>query len=186
MKDSLKRALLDGRFEDTEMGLLVPSERLFVQGVFYYNKRGEPEEQTRNMLVTEGRNYMLAAALKGGSVHTSWRIAPFAGDVTVQAAWTAATFTSAATEVTAYASATRPAWTGGDVSGGAVDSFASKAEIKATSDNVVIRGAALISASAKSSTAGTLLAAARFTSAKTLDTDEILDIGYGIQLVVAT
>lgn len=186
MKESLKRALLDGRFEDTEMGLLVPSERLFVQGVFHYNKRGEPEEQSRNMLVTQGRDYILSAALRGVSAHSTWFVAPFAGDVTVQATWTASNFTSAATEVTAYENAVRPIWTGGAVSGGAVDSYASKAEIKATTDGVVIRGAALLSASGKGATLGVLLAAARFTSTKTLDTDEILDIGYGIQLVVAT
>jgi hypothetical protein len=186
MKESLKRALLDGRFEDTEIGLLVPSERTIVSGVFCYGKRGEPLEFTRNMLTTEGRNYLLTAGLRGGTVHTSWFVAPFSGDVTVQATWTAANFNASATEVQAYVAATRPAWAGGSVSAGAVDSFAAKAEFKATTDGVVIRGAAMLSASAKASTSGTLLAAARFTSTKTLDTDEILDIGYGIQLVAAT
>jgi len=45
-----------------------------------------------------------------------------------------------------------------------------------------LRGAALISASGKGSTTGTLMAASRFTSDKNLDTGEILDVGYGLLL----
>lgn len=181
----LTRAIMDGRFEETEEGILFPRERTLVQGVFSYHKRGEPEEFAENMVVTQGRDYLLNVGLKGNAAAVNWYIAPFSGDVTVQATWTAATFTASATEVTAYESATRPSWTGGTVASGTVNSFAAKAEIKATSDAVVIRGAGMLSVSGKSATSGTLLAAARFPSTKTLDTDEILDIGYGIQLLVA-
>ena len=182
MNKQIARAILDGRFEETEQGLFVPTARAMVAGVFCYHKRGEPEEFASNRLVTQGLDYLLGVALKAVSPHTVWYIAPFSGNVTVQATWTAANFTASATEVTAYAAAARPTWTGGSVASGTVNSFASKAEIKATSDGVVIRGAGMLSASAKSATTGTLLAAAKFASAKTLDTDEILDIGYGVTI----
>ena len=178
----IDRAILDGRFEETEEGLFVPSARSMVQGVFRYAKRGEPEELSTNLVVTQGLNYVVGVALKAVSPITTWYVAPFSGDVTVQSTWTATNFTANATEVTAYEAAARPAWVGGAVAAGAVDSFAAKAEIKATQDAVVIRGAGMLSSSAKSGTTGTLLGASRFPSAKTLDEDEILDIGYGFTL----
>ena len=177
--EKLARAIDDGRFEETELGLLVPSQRVMVSGRFFYGKRGEELEYSDNLVVTEGLNYLVGVALKGVTAITTWYIAPFSGAVTVQAAWTAANFTANSTEVTAYASATRPAWTGGSVAAGAVDSFAAKAEIAASS-TITIRGAGMISASAKSATTGTLLGASRFGSDKVLDTAEILDIGYGL------
>lgn len=180
--DKLKRAILDGRFEETELGLFVPSARTMVQGMFRYNKRGEPEEMSHNLVVTQGLNYIVGAALAAVSPITSWYVAIFGGDVVVVNTWTAANFTANATELTAYTSATRPAWTPGAVASGAVNSFAAKAEFVSNADGVVVRGAALISASAKSSISGTLLGASRFTSDKALDTDEILDVGYGIEL----
>jgi hypothetical protein len=186
MNDNLVRAILDGRFEETELGLFVPSERMLVAGRFVYNKLGEPEEHSDNLVVTEGLNYIVGVALKAVTPITSWFIAPFSGDVTVQATWTSANVTSNSTEVTAYASATRVAWVGGSVASGAVNSFAAKAAIVANANAVVIRGAFMISNSAKSATTGTLLGASKFPSAKTLDTGETLEIGYGLQLTAVT
>ncbi len=185
MNEKLARAIADGRFEETELGLFVPSERSMVKGVFCYGKRGEELEYSDNLVVTEGLNYIVGVALKATSPITAWFIAPFSGAVTVQATWTAANFTTNATEVTGYESATRPAWTGGSVTAGAVNSFAAKAEIKATS-SITIRGAGMISNATKSNTTGTLLGASRFGSDKVLDTDEILDIGYGLQITAVT
>ena len=180
--NKLKRAILDGRFEETELGLFVPSTRTLVQGVFKYNKRGEPEEMSHNLVVTEGLNYIVGVALAAVTPITAWYVAIFSGDVVVAGTWTAANFTANSTELTAYTAASRPAWTPGAVASGAVNSFASKAEFVSTADAITVRGAALLSASAKSSVVGTLLGASRFTSAKALDTGEILDVGYGIEL----
>lgn len=185
LTNDVKSQLQMGRFERTEDGIFVPSSRLLINGVFRYSKRGEPEEFSENLVVDQGLNYLIAAAIGDTSVISSWYIAPFSGDVTVLASWTAANFTANATEFTAYSSATRPAWGSGTVASGGVDSFSDKAEIASTSDSQVIRGAALISASAKSNTSGTLMAASRFPSDKNLDTGEILDIGYGLQLTAA-
>ena len=186
MKEQLVKAILDGRFEETEMGLFFPRERVMVAGRFAYNKKGEPEEFSDNLVVTQGRDYLAGVALNSVTPITSWFVAPFTADVTVQATWTAANFTANSTETTGYESATRPAWVGGSVASGAVNSFAAKAEIKATSDGVIIRGAGLVSNSAKSATTGTLLGASKFPSAKTLDTDEILEVGYGLSVTAVT
>lgn len=180
--ESMKRAILDGRFEETEVGLFVPSERTLIQGVVKYSKRGEPEETTHNLIVNEGLDYIVGVSTGAVAQISNWFVAVFSGDVTVQATWTAANFATNSTEFTQYDEAARPAWVPGAVSSGARDSFASKATFTSSVDAAVIRGAALISSSAKSGTGGTLMGATRFPSDKNLDTGEILDVGYGLQL----
>lgn len=182
LNDANKRAILDGNFEETENGVFIPTTRSLVQGVVKYNKRGEPEEVTSNLIVNQGLNYLLEAATSGTSAIGNWYVAVFSGDVTVQASWTAANFATNATEFTNYENANRPAWNASEVSGGARDSFAHKAEFKSTVDGATLRGAALISSSAKGGTAGVLMGATRFTSSKGLDEEEILDVGYGLQV----
>jgi len=182
LTDSVKKELRSGKFEVTEDGIFVPQERLLINGVFKVSKRGEVEECSPNLVVNEGLDYILGAAIGADSVISTWYIAPFSGDVTPLATWTAANFASGATEWTSYTSATRPTWVNGTVASGGVDSFASKAEFESSADTQTVRGAALISSSTKSNTAGTLIAASRFPSDKNLDEDEILDVGYGLQL----
>lgn len=180
--ESMKKAILDGRFEETEQGLFVPSERSLIQGIVSYGKRGEPEEWTHNLIVDEGLNYLVGAATGSVTAIGSWYVAIFSGDVTVQASWTAANFNANATEVTTYVAASRPAWSPGAVASGARDSFSSKASFESNADGTIVRGAALISSSAKSGTGGTLMGATRFATDKPIDDDEILDVGYGLQI----
>lgn len=182
MNDNIRNEYLSGDFEQTDEGIYFPISKMMARGVFVVSKRGEPEEYSENLVVNEGLNYLLNASVGGGSAIASWYVAPFSGNVTVLATWTAANFTASSTEWTLYANATRPAWTHGVVASGGIDSFAAKAEFVSTADGQVVRGAALVSTSAKSSTSGTLIAASRFQSDKSLDTGEILDIGYGLQL----
>lgn len=182
LPEHIKQQIMDGRFEETELGFFLPQDRLMIRGTVRAQKRGEEEEETCNLIVGEGLNYLIGVATGSVAQIGSWYVAVFSGDVTVQNSWTAANFAATATEVTQYLSATRPAWTPGAVASGARDSFASKAAFQSTADGVVIRGAALVSASGKSSTGGTLMGAARLTTDKTLDTDETLDVGYGLQV----
>jgi len=182
MKDSIKSALEAGRYEKTPEGIYFPEERALAQGVFVVSKRGEADEFSHNLVVNEGLDYILSAAVGATAGVSNWYIALFTGDVSVVATWTAATFTATSTEWTSYDEATRVLWNKGAVASAGIDSFSSKSSFTSSSDTQVIRGAALLSASAKSATSGTLLAASRLSSDKTLDTGEILDVGYGLQL----
>jgi hypothetical protein len=185
MNELNKLLALGGGCEQTEAGLLFPKEKVMVQGMYEVGINGHVVERIPNLVVTEGRNYIVGASMKGTTPIVSWYIALFSGDVTVLATWTAANFVANATEFTAYTEAARQAWTGGSVSAGAVDNSAAKATFTINADSQVIRGAAMVSASAKSASTGTLLGAAKFTSAKTLDTGETLDIGYSLSLTAA-
>lgn len=182
MKETIKDALKAGRYETTPEGIYFPAENTLAQGVFSVAKRGEADEFSENLVVNEGLDYILKAAVGETAGITNWYIALFTGDVTVVATWTAATFTATATEWTSYDEAARQAWSKGSVVSAGVDSFASKSSFTSSSDTQVVRGAAMLSASAKSATSGTLLASSRFSSDKSLDTGEILDVGYGLQL----
>jgi len=173
---------LAGNFARTEEGIYFHEAGILAKGVFVVSKRGEPEEYSENLVVDQGLDYILGAAVAATSPISNWYIATFSGDVTVLSTWTAASFSASATEWTNYDETTRPVWSRGSVVSGAVDSFASKASFTSSADTQTIRGAALISASGKGAITGTLIAASRFPSDKNLDTGEILDIGYGLQL----
>jgi hypothetical protein len=150
------------------------------------SKRGEDDVLIeKNLVVNEGLNYVLKAAVGETSGISSWYIALFSGDVVVSSAWTAATFVATATEWTNYDETARGTWTNSAVASQGTDSFANKASFTSSADAQTVRGAALVSASAKSATSGVLFAASRLSSDKTLATGEILDVGYGLTLTAS-
>lgn len=182
MDSKIKDALRAGRYDRTEEGIYIPDQNVLAQGVFKYNIRGEAEEQSRNLVVNQGLDYMLQAAVGETAGIANWYVALFSGDVTVLASWTAASFAATATEWTNYDEATRGTWSKSAVASQGTDSFATKASFTSSADAQTVRGAALISASAKGATTGVLLASSRLSSDKILATGEILDVGYGLQL----
>jgi hypothetical protein len=183
MLKSIKESLRAARYEETTEGIYFPKDNALAQGVFSVSKRGEDgTHYSENLVVNEGLDYILKAAVGETAGNANWYIALFSGDVTVSATWTAATFTATATEWTSYDEAARVVWTKSLVVSAGSDSFSNKASFTSSADTQTVRGAAMLSASAKSATSGTLLASSRFTSDKTLDTGEILDVGYGLQL----
>ena len=83
MNEIIKDALKSGRYETTPEGIFIPSENALVQGVFRVSKRGEPEELSQNLVVNEGLNYILSAAVGVTAGIANWYIALFTGNVTV-------------------------------------------------------------------------------------------------------
>jgi len=182
--DVLRGAVSAQRYEKQANGdIIIPISETAIRarGQFIYHKRGEAEEFSDNLIVDTGLDYLLGAALGGVAQLSNWYVAIFGGAVTVLPTWTAATFSTTATELSAYVAATRPSWTSGAVADGAISSYTTKAEFEAT-EAMTVRGGAMLSSPTKGSTAGTLLAASRFGTEKSLDTGEILDVGYRIEL----
>jgi hypothetical protein len=185
MDSNVRGAIKAGEYEQTEEGIYLPTEKAMIGGYFEVSKRGEDVEVSRNLVVNEGLNYVLRAAVGETAGISSWYIALFSGDVAVAAGWTALTFDTSATEWTNYDEATRGTWTNSAVASQGTDSFSNKASFTSSGDAQVVRGAALISASAKGATSGVLFAASRLSSDKTLATGEILDVGYGLTLTTS-
>lgn len=139
-------------------------------------------EPVCNLIPTEGLDHILSVLLKGGTQRLDWYIALFEGNYTPVAGLTAANFVANATECTAYIEATREAWVGGAVSGGAVSNTNSKAEFTFNAIKTVY-GGVLISSATKGSSTGEILSAVRFSTAKPMESGDILRIAAGITLV---
>ena len=111
-------------------------------------------------------------------------MALFEGNVTPGASLTAATFTATTTECTAYDEAARVAFNEGAAAAGVIDNAANRALFTMNATKTVY-GGALLSASAKSATTGTLLAAARFATPRNVVDDDELSCRYTLTLTSA-
>lgn len=150
-------------YEVAEGGVLFPKSRLFIGGSFRVTDANGDITVDPNLFTNEGLDYLLNAAFGGGAAITQFFLAPFSGNVTPNSGWTAALFPSTATEFTAYTAGTRPQWVEANASGQAIGNTASQAIFTFSAGGPYnLYGMALLSASAKSSTSGILVAAMRF------------------------
>jgi hypothetical protein len=136
-----------------------------------------------NLLTTEGCNALLSCGVAGGTQYGTWYIAPFSGNVTVLDTWTAATFAATATEITAYAEGNRVAFVESVPASKSANNTANPAVFTAATTNVSIWGVGLLSSATKSSTAGVLLSAAKYSTVRSLPTaGDQLSVKYTITL----
>lgn len=162
----------------TSGGILMPSQGLKVGGVYHGQiiRAGEviEEFEDKNLVVNEGLNALLNVMFNGTTQISTWYLGIFEGNYTPVATVTAATITSASTESTAYASATRPEYVEAAASGQSITNSASRASFVFNATKTIY-GAFLISNATKSATTGTLFSAARFSTAKAVESgDELL------------
>jgi hypothetical protein len=169
-------------FERRPSGLLVP-DAAGILGVGRYAGRiircGETidEFDCKNLVVNQGLNYLLGAALGNQTVITSWYIGLFSGNYTVLASDTASGIASAATEVTAYAAGARQAWTAAAPASQSITNSASQASFT-FNGSATIYGAFLISSATINGTSGTLFSGAQFGASKSVVSGDILQLTY--------
>ena len=133
------------------------------------------EWECHNIIPTEGLNHFLSATVGAGSQVTTWYVGIFEGNYTPIAGDTMATFVASSTESTAYAEAARPAFVDSTAAGGATSNSSSKAEFTMNATKTIY-GAFLSSVTTKSATSGVLLSAAKFSTAKVVDSGDILRV----------
>lgn len=165
-------------YSKTSGGVLMPAPSMKFGGVFHGQiiRKGRviDEWEDRNLVVNEGLNHILDVVFHGSTQVGTWYCGVFEGNYTPVATVTAATITAASTECTAYAASTRVEWVEAAASSQSITNSASRASFVFNATKTIY-GAFLVSASAKSATTGTLLSAARFSSAKSVEsTDELL------------
>lgn len=132
------------------------------------------EFEVDNLVVDEGLNAMLNTTFNGGTQITTWYLGVFEGNYTPVSTVTAATIASAATESTAYASATRPEYVEATATAKVTTNSANRASFVFNASKTIY-GAFLVSTSTKSGTSGVLFSAARFATAKSVESgDELL------------
>ena len=175
------------QYDVTDEGILFPKAGALASGEYFYDSNGANPESTANLLPTQGLNYLLETSLRNGAQQTQWYLAIFSGAYTPVSGVTAATFTSAATEITSasegYTETTRRPWNSVVASGGVTDNVADRAAFTIASANeITIRGAALLSDPVKGGTNGVLLSIARFTNARTESSGNVFNLGYRVRL----
>ena len=180
------RAIANRKFEIGPEGILFPAQGAWMGGVFDVEHRRAGDligrDLSPNVIPTEGLNHILSVIVGGGSQVNPFYVGVFEGNVTPGASLTHATLAATLTETTAYDETTRQAYVEGAVSGGAVDNSASRAvfTINATK---TIYGGFLASSNVKGSTsAGTCLAAARFSASRAVVAADELAVKYSLTL----
>lgn len=162
----------------TEGGILVPDNKITVGGVYHGQiiRDGQivDEWEDHNLVVNEGLNSILDVQFHGATQIGTWYLGVFEGNYTPVATVTGATIASAATECTAYANATRPAFDEAAAASQSITNSASRASFVFNATKTIY-GAFLISDNTKGGTTGTLFSAARFSASKAVVSgDELL------------
>lgn len=130
------------------------------------------------MVPTQGLNHALGVVLKQETQVPQWYVGLFEGDFTPGPNTTAANLPAAAQECVAYTEAARVPLVTGPVVAGATSNSANLAEFNFTAERTV-RGAFIVSAPAKGSTAGILLAVSRFPSPRVMAPNSTLRVFVG-------
>jgi len=134
------------------------------------------ESKDTNLIPVEGLNYMIETALRNGTPIPALYVGLYSADYTPTPSDTAATFPALATEITAYASPTRPLVSLGAAVGGQTDNTASLNEFVGTTNGTVARGGFVSASPTKGGTLGPLLSAVRFSSPKQLEQGGRLEV----------
>jgi hypothetical protein len=164
-------------FHQAPSGLLVPASVLvggWFVGDIIRNGRVIDHFEDHNLVVNEGLNALNDIMFHGSTQITTWYLGVFEGNYTPVSTVTAATITSASTECTAYASATRPTYDEAASASQVTTNAANRASFVFNATKTIY-GAFMVSNSTKSGTTGTLFAASRFSSSKAVESgDEML------------
>ena len=192
-KDLLKHArefkgyLDNHQYDVTDEGILFPKAGVISSGEYFFDTDGERPDTASNLQPVQGLNYLLEAGLRNGANHTQWYLAIFAGAYTPTSSLTAQTFASSATEIAGnaegYTETTRRPWMSAAAAGGTADNIADRAAFTIASANeLIIRGAALLSDPTKGGTNGVILSIARFANQRTESDGNVFNLGYRVYL----
>jgi hypothetical protein len=175
------RALRNFKFERTPGGVLFPAQKIAMGGVFHHCVDDGPWQADHNAYALEALDQMLSDWFNNGSVPSAFYIAPFTNNIVPASSLTAATFAATAGEFTGYTESARQAWTpNGNASAQTMSNSAAPAEFTGGASPATIRGAGLLTASAKSATSGVLVAAAAFAASNALNPGSTLKIKYDL------
>ena len=163
--------------------------RAFAGGEFFYRVNGGAWECSKNLVPLEGRTHLLGVSLGNLPKASGYYLALYAGQVTPQDNWTAASFAQTSAELVSntqgYVEANRPKWEPGSASDGVIDSLQNPALFTfaaANSTTVDVAGCALLSAEGKGASTGVLIAASRFAALRQFQDTDTFELGYRITL----
>lgn len=189
-KVSVLDAIKAGDFERTESGVIVPNMEVKAYGDYFHRKNGGPWEVDSNTVTEEFINYMLEAAINGGTPISSWYMTLFGVGQSPSEDWTASSFASLGTENTdpteGYVSATRPLWDTDAAADGAVlnDTTATRFTF-ATTGSITIGGIALLSSDERGGSSGILASASKLNNSRLFEDGDTYDVIYRLRFQAA-
>lgn len=186
---SLAQAIENDQYEVTEDGLYFPEQNIKATGEYFDRVNGGDWVCNKNLIPTEGLAHILNVALGTTPKPASYHLALFSGSAAPAANWNAANFASVASEIVSmtegYTSPTRPAWTTVNTATGSIDNMVSVATVTiATTSQLNVTGAAVLTNSTKGGTTGALISASKYAAPRVFQNGDTYDIGYRISLTV--
>lgn len=193
MDSSLAKQIRNNKYEKTDGSeIYLPGANVFIGGVFehWITRNGEDLDHAidKNMVVNEGLDHILDVAFSGGSQITTWYVGINKTAHTVVATDVASTYAGSgvADEVSTSEvdETVRQTWTEAGVSSQSITNSASPASYTA-SGALNVNGAFLISNNTLEGLTGTLAAASKFTSTRSLIATDVLNITYQLDIADA-
>lgn len=158
----------------------------FIYDVQCFKRTGELKwrEVVHNLVPTAAQNYIIEAALLSGSRYTSWYVGIYNNNYTPVPSDTMASFSPNAGEEINYDETTRVLYDPDAVGAGLILNDTNPAVFTFSAARTV-RGGFLCSSSEKGGTTGLLLSAALFSSPRSVEADEVLNVKGGLQFYSA-
>ena len=191
MMASVSAALAMGAYTDNQDGSITTDQGVTASGMYYDRVNGGEWQETPNLITNEGLTHILNVAFGTTPKPVGYYLALFSAAAQPQGTWTAASFSSTASEIVSmtegYSSATRPEWKATNTSTQAIDnmnpSSVAKVTIK-TASTLTVQGAAILTNSGKGSTSGVLISATKYAAPRTFQDGDTYEIGYRLALTV--
>lgn len=186
---SLAQAIENDQYEVTEDGLYFPEQNIKASGEYFDRVNGGEWVRNKNLLPVEGLAHILNVALGTTPKPAGYYLALFSGSAAPAPNWTAANFASVASEIVSmtegYTSPTRPEWKSVNTATGSIDNMVNVASVTiATSSQLNVTGAAMLTNSTKGGTTGALVSASKYAAPRVFQDGDVYDIGYRVSLTV--
>ena len=191
LQQEAAREIRAERFDITPEGIYLPRIGARAAGEYFGRVNGGAwQKEGDNLIVTEGFAHLLNVTFDTSTAKPAgYYLAIFSGNTAPAANWTAASFAAVASEIVSmtegHTSATRPVWTPAKTTTGSIDNMAAVASLTiATSSQLNVTGAALLTGSARGGTTGVLVSASLYAAPRTFQAGDIYELGYRINLTV--
>jgi len=189
LRKELAQAMNKELYDVTNEGVYFPKQGVLASGEYFDRINGGDWQRTPNLIVNEGLSHILNVALGATAKPAGYFLALFSGSASPANNWTAANFASVASEIVSmtegYTGPTRPAWTSANTSGNSIDNMDAVASLTiATTSQLNVTGAALLTNSTRGGTTGALISATKYPVARVFQDGDTYDVGYRVSLTV--
>ena len=189
LQQEAAREIRAERFDITPEGIYLPRIGARAAGEYFGRVNGGAwQKEGDNLIVTEGFAHLLNVTFDTSTAKPAgYYLAIFSGNTAPAANWTAASFAAVASEIVSmtegHTGATRPAWTPAKTTTGSISNMTAEASLTiATSSQLNVTGAALLTSSARGGTTGVLVSASLYAAPRTFQAGDIYELGYRINL----